>query len=176
MEGGPHWKKPEHGIAEFSDPGVCQWAWVWPAIQWGLTAFSAHSTRMSGKKQGEALDEAASQKELEARVAKLGVKQTSARRREALLADLGAISARRATQNVAMTGSAAVAERSFEREYLRSLRQETIQGLYDVQGRRTAARGLRMDARSSTMGGIASAIGQIGGGFFSIGGTGASGG
>ena len=109
--------------------------------------------------------------ELEAKVAELGVKQTAARRMDALLADLGAIRTMRATHNVgADSGSAIAAEKGYENDYLQSLRADILSQRYGIVSRLTEASGLRAGARAATIGGYGDAFSSIARGFAQFGG------
>lgn len=89
---------------------------------------------------------------------------------EALMADLGAIRTRRATQNVAAGGSAMVAEKAYEREYLTALRADILNQRYGIVARRAEADQLRQGARASMLSGYANAISTLGSGFMAFGG------
>ncbi len=69
----------------------------------GAAGLSAGLGLMGASEQARSLRGQARAKELEARIAELGVKQTAARRMESLVADIGAIKARRATMNISAT-------------------------------------------------------------------------
>jgi len=129
------------------------------------TIVSAGMSIQAGRQQAASLKGQAAGAEMEARIAELGIKQTTARRMEGLLADLGAIQTRRATQNVAVGGSALTAEKSYEKEYLSSLRSDILNQRYGVVAKRTEASSLRSGARAANISGYASAISTLAGGF-----------
>lgn len=138
-------------------------SWVATAVV--ATATSAFMSIQSGRQQAASLKGQAAGQELEAKVAELGVKQTAARRMEALMADLGAIRSHRAAQNVGVGGSAMVAEKSYEKEYLTSLRSDILNQRYGIVSRLTNADALRSGARASVLSGYAGAVGDIARGF-----------
>lgn len=130
-------------------------AWFWIAA----TAVSAGLGLMASSQQSKAMRGQAAAADLEARIAELGVKQTAARRMESLVADIGAIQAKRATTNVAATsGSAVAAEQGYEKEYLRTLRSDILSQRYNIVGRRSEASNLRIGARGAMISGYANAI------------------
>ena len=137
-------------------------AWFWIAA----TAVSAGLGLMASGQQAKSMRGQAAAKDLEARVAELGVKQTAARRMESLMADIGAIQAKRATSNVAATsGSAVAAEGGYEKEYLRTLRSDILSQRYNIVGRRSEASALRVGAKATMISGYANALGTAVGGF-----------
>lgn len=143
-----------------------------PWVAGASAAVGAYGAIKAGKQQSASLKGQAAAAETEARIAELGVKQTAARRTEALMADIGAIRARRATQNVgANSGSAVVAEKAYEKEYLQSMRSEILNQRYGIVSRLTSAAGLRAGAKGAMLSGYASAVGSLAGGFASFGST-----
>lgn len=145
-------------------------------MSWAAIAVTTATTISAGfqiagaKQQAKSLRSQAATQEMEARVAELGIKQTTARRMESLLADLGAIRTKRATQNVAGGGSAMVAEKAYEKEYLQGLRSDILNQRYGLVARRGQADALRTGARAATLSGYAGAVSTIAGGFASYGG------
>lgn len=135
----------------------------WIALS--ITAVSAGFQIQAGRQQAASLKGQAAGAEMEARIAELGVKQTAARRMEGLLADLGAIQTRRATQNVAVGGSALTAEKAYEKEYLTGLRSDILNQRYGIVAKRTEASSLRSGARAANISGYAGAISTLAGGF-----------
>jgi hypothetical protein len=135
----------------------------WVALS--ITAISAGFQIQAGRQQAASLKGQAAGAEMEARIAELGVKQTAARRMEGLLADLGAIQTRRATQNVAVGGSALVGEQAYEKEYLTGLRSDILNQRYGIVAKRTEASSLRSGAHAANLSGYASAISTMAGGF-----------
>lgn len=141
-------------------------AWFWLAAAAVSSAVGAYSSIQAGKQQARSMRDQAAAAEMEARVAELDITQTTARRTEALIADLGAIRARRATANVgAGSGSAVAAEKGYEKEYLQSLRADILAKRYGVVSRLTHARGLRIGAKNAMISGYLSAAGQVLDGF-----------
>ncbi len=125
------------------------------------------------EQQAKSLRGQAAAKDLEARVAELGVKQTAARRMESLVADIGAIQARRATMNVSATsGSAVAASQGYEKEYLRNLRTDILSQRYNIVGRRSDASQLRIGARGAMVSGFANALGTAASAYGQYGGGG----
>lgn len=129
------------------------------------TTASVGFTYQAGRQQAASLKGQAAAQELEARVAELGVKQTAARRMEALLADLGAIRTRRATQNVGVGGSALVAEKGYEKEYLQALRADILNQRYGIVSRNTNAAALRQGAKATMTSTYAGMFGDVARGF-----------
>ena len=129
---------------------------------------SAGFSIAGGYQQSKSLKSQAATQEMEARVAELGVKQTTARRMEALVADLGAIRTKRATQNVGTGGSALVAEKGYEKEYLRSLRSDILNQRYGIVAQRSNAASLRQGAKAAVTSGYAGAVSSLGSGFSSF--------
>jgi len=132
-------------------------AWFWIAA----TALTAGLGLMASSQQSKSMRNQARAKDVEAQVAELGVKQTAARRMESLMADIGAIQAKRATSNVAATsGSAVAAEGGYEKEYLRTLRSDILSQRYNIVSRRSEASALRVGARATMISGYANALGS----------------
>jgi hypothetical protein len=143
----------------------------WVAATFATAVVGAGLSYSSGRAQSGALKQQAANQELEAKVAEIGVKQTAARQMEGLLTDLGAIRARRATQNVsADSASAIAAEKGFERDYMRNLRTDILQQRYGIQARISNASGLRAGANAAMLSGYANAVSSIAGSFASFGG------
>lgn len=143
----------------------------WIAASFAVATVGAGLSIQSGRAQSKALGIQAANSELEAKIAEIGVKQTAARQMESLLTDLGAIRARRATQNVsADSASAVAAERGFERDYMRNLRTDILQQRYGIQARISNASGLRAGAGAAMLSGYANAITTIGNNFSNFGG------
>jgi len=144
------------------------WFWMIPA------ALSAAFSISAGNAQNAQYKSEAAAAELEARVAQLGIKQTTANRLQSLSADIGAIRARRAAQNVASTsGSAMVAEAGYEKEYLSRLRADILSQRYNVVGLKTKASSLRIAGKSAQISGYANAITSAMNSYASFGGGGA---
>lgn len=143
----------------------------WVAASFAVAAVGAGLSVQSGRAQSKALGMQAANAELEAKVAEIGVKQTAARQMENLLTDLGAIRARRATQNVGVeSASALAAERGFERDYMRNLRTDILQQRYGIQARIANASGLRAGAGAAMLSGYANAVTTLGQSFANFGG------
>lgn len=139
---------------------------------WAAAGMGAHSARVGGEQQSKDAKSQAKAALLDARIAEFGVDQTAARRTEALLADLGAIRAHRASQNVeASSGSAVAAEKGYESDYLQTLRADILSQRYGIVQKQTEAAGLRGAARSAKVGGYATAATSIVGAFGSLGKT-----
>ena len=137
---------------------------VSPQIGLGLKASEQQAKSLRGQ---------AAAKDLEARVAELGVKQTAARRMESLVADIGAIQARRATMNVSATsGSSVAASQGYEKEYLRTLRSDILSQRYNIVGRRSEASQFRIGARGAEISGYANALSTATKAFAAFGGGG----
>jgi hypothetical protein len=152
-------------------------AWFWLAAAAASSFVGAGLSIKAGKQQAQSMADQAAAAEMEARVAGIDIKQTQARRTEALVADLGAIRARRATMNVGATSASAIsAEKGYEKEYLQSLRSDILAKRYGVVSRLTSARGLRIGAKGAMISGYASAAGNLAQGFSQIASTGPSGG
>lgn len=144
-------------------------SWIAAAVT--VAAVGVGTNIAAGKAQSRALRVQAANSELEAKVAEVGVRQTAARQMEALVTDLGAIRARRATQNVsADSASALAAEKGYEKDYLRNLRTDILQQRYGIQARISNASGLRMGARAAMLSGYAGAISSAAGSFATFGG------
>jgi hypothetical protein len=151
-------------------------SWI-AAAAVSVAALGAGLSYVSGRTQSKSLKQQAANQELEAKVAEIGVQQTAARQMEGLLTDLGAIRARRATQNVgAGSASAIAAEKGFERDYMRNLRTDILQQRYGIQARISNASGLRAGANAAMLSGYAGAVSSIAGSFASFGGGGGGGG
>lgn len=141
-------------------------AWFWLAAAAVSSVVSAGLSIQGGRQQAQSMRDQAAAAEMEARVAGLDVKQTSARRTEALVGDLGAIRARRATMNVGSTSASAIAaEKGYEKDYLRTLRSEILGKRYGVVSRLTNASGLRAGANGAMISGYASATATLAQGF-----------
>lgn len=145
----------------------------WVAATFAAAAVGAGMSVASGRSQSKALNQQAASSELEAKVAEIGVAQTAARQMESLVTDLGAIRARRATQNVAAnSASALAAEAGYERDYMRKLRTDILQQRYGIQARISNAMGLRAGANAAMLSGYANGISSIEGSFATFGGGG----
>lgn len=143
----------------------------WIAATFATAVVGAGMSIQSGRAQSKALGIQAANSELEAKIAEIGVAQTAARQMEGLLTDLGAIRARRATQNVsADSASAIAAEKGFTRDYMNNLRTDILQQRYGIQSRIANAAGLRAGAGAAMLSGYAGAVSSIGGSFASFGG------
>lgn len=147
-------------------------SWVATAVI--ATGVSAGFTYAGARQQSASLKGQAAAADLEAKVAELGVKQTAARRMEALLADLGAIRTKRATQNVGVGGSAMVAEKAYEKEYLTALRADILNQRYGIVNKNTEAGALRSGARATMLSAYAGITGDIARGFGNFAGGGAA--
>lgn len=139
---------------------------LWTAV--ASTAISTGFQIAGAKQQSASLKSQAATQEMEARVAELGVKQTAARRMESLVADLGAIRTRRATQNVGVGGSALVAEKGYEKDYLRSLRSDILNQRYGIVAANSNAASLRAGASGAMLSGYAGAVSTVANGFSSF--------
>lgn len=146
------------------------WFWMIPA------ALSAAFSLSAGNAQSSQYKSEALAADLEARVAELGIKQTTASRLKGLQADIGAIRARRAAQNVAASsGSAVAAEAGYENEYLAKLRADILSQRYNVVGIRSKASSLRVAAKNAKISGYANAITSIVSSYSAFGGGGLGG-
>lgn len=147
-------------------------AWFWLAAAAVSSVVSAGLSIQAGKQQAQSMKDQAAAAEMEARVAGLDIKQTTARRNEALVADLGAIRARRATMNVGATGASAIAaEKGYEKEYLQTLRSDILAKRYGVVNRLTQAGGLRAGSKGALISGYASAAASLTNAFSNLGAT-----
>jgi hypothetical protein len=143
----------------------------WVAATFATAAIGAGMSISAGRANSQSLRTQAANSELEAKVAEIGVRQTAARQMESLLTDLGAIRARRATQNVsADSASAIAAEKGFERDYMRNLRTDILQQRYGIQARISNATGLKAGANAAMLSGYAGAVSSLSGSFANFGG------
>jgi hypothetical protein len=150
--------------------GEIDWWWLLPTA---LSAGAGYFSYKAGKAQSQQLKADAAAKEIEAKVADLGVKQLAGQRMAALVADLGAIRTQFATRNVeATSGSAVAAQRGYERESLDALFNDVLSARYQGVGARSAARGLRMGSSAALASGYAGALSNIAQGWSSFAGGG----